>query len=118
MLSKKRRSRGRLISFHYGQTTNDMILNMEKLSTQLVYLLHQGCNGFWSTATRRFSLYLCLSVRILKGVNLRVNKVFCSLCVVLFGLSQGGGILLLRDEMKIPIEIIHVKETNNYICRV
>jgi hypothetical protein len=70
LLSGKLRSGGRLISLHSSQTTHDLILCLDKLSTHLIYLLSQEGNRIRSTATGSLSLCFFLDMRILKRIYL------------------------------------------------
>jgi hypothetical protein len=90
---------------------------LDKLSTHMIYILSQERNWIWSTTTGSLSLCLYLGIRILKRINLRFKEVLFNLCIVLVGLCQGGGIIVLQYETEFPIKCIYVKNMNNCICR-
>jgi hypothetical protein len=118
LLSKNLRYGGKLISFHSGQLAHDLILFLEKMSTHMIYLMIQEGNWITRIATRILSICLCFGTRILKRINLGVKEFLFNLCTILFVLCQGGGLLVLHNEIEIPIECIHVNEKNKYMCRV
>jgi hypothetical protein len=70
---------------------HDLVLYLDKLSTQLIYLLSQEGNWIRSTATGSLSHFCFLDTRILKRIYPRFKEIFFNLDIVLFVFAKEVG---------------------------